>query len=871
MTDFATGVAQRDGEMSVVLLVEGLPYGFGSFSATSAYFSGFTGGTFEGVKPWLRASVDDRGEFLPVISGSRADIPRGKTSVAVVRLPIVDYDGTLAAYMGTRRTDGWLRIDDGAATTISGGASTTAVLKVVDASIAVPGYFVTVSGETRRVASIDTTASPETITLASALGGAPSNGTTVLASELAGSSGATTCTVVPSPSSSSGAVADWPTADGTLWAGVECCTFTRSGSTLTLTRGKYRSRVQQHRGSLSFAEKPRDGAILTQYPRGLVGRRCWLLVGYDATLASECREVLAGQIAVAEWDGTHTLVVECEDSLAWLRAPAFTNIGRKLYKNGVPPTGRIGIQRSVPGGPTISFSNFIELDPQTTNLMEEAEDGEQFELLFGNVLFIAEYDASGSASLGVPALKILFHFGGQYESGQAGEFRSCVSIGRVQANNAAHAGFAGGDDPPPDHPLFRFLQILLSTGSGTNTSGSARYNYDCLPPGAGLGIPIESVDVSAIEELADLTAGYEFVARVTAVVDDAREFFARMLLPYGFIVSPGIDKAITVRRLAALGPDAVSGAATITNADLVVDKDGRPVTLKGPKFEDTLVAGAIKWSERRGYYDGTKPDGGFSIGVASEETEGLFVDARPIEVDAFGLTRESGLFVRASPDSLEFDDLLSNFVHIIHTRYALPPSILTVAVRMSAGIDLLPGDFVSVTLPNIPNARSATRGLTAEVFEVVAKTIDFKRNLCELELSQSAHGTARTRYVAPACDITAWNGGTKVLTVAEHSFSATGDNDDSDAFIDGDRVVVASADLKDKSSVTYITARAATTITLNDAVTVDGGAPASGMVLIHAPYTATNQPTATKAKYAFRAGSDGYLSTSDQPATYAAG
>jgi hypothetical protein len=108
-----------------------------------------------------------------------------------------------------------------------------------------------------------------------------------------------------------------------------------------------------------------------------------------------------------------------------------------------------------------------------------------------------------------------------------------------------------------------------------------------------------------------------------------------------------------------------------------------------------------------------------------------------------------------------------------------------------------------------------------------------------------------------------------VLTVEQHAFTESGgDYDDTDAFEVGDRVRVYGADLHARSSVTYVTAKSGTTVTLNDAVTVDGGSPASGMWLQHADYADTGMTSTITDRYTFCAGSDEKLGTADRPHVY---
>jgi len=72
-----------------------------------------------------------------------------------------------------------MQLTSGTGTTVSGGASTTTVIDVVDASALVVGGAVVISAEIRRITAVNTAATPDNITITPALAAAPANAVTV--------------------------------------------------------------------------------------------------------------------------------------------------------------------------------------------------------------------------------------------------------------------------------------------------------------------------------------------------------------------------------------------------------------------------------------------------------------------------------------------------------------------------------------------------------------------------------------------------------------------------------------------------------------------------------------------------------------------
>jgi hypothetical protein len=111
----------------------------------------------------------------------------------------------------------------------------------------------------------------------------------------------------------------------------------------------------------------------------------------------------------------------------------------------------------------------------------------------------------------------------------------------------------------------------------------------------------------------------------------------------------------------------------------------------------------------------------------------------------------------------------------VKRRVGVPPYELTVSCWLER-LTVSVGDWVAVTLPHFPSQWSGTRGLTSQIFEVWGRTVDLERGHVVLRLAQTGAQVTPTRYLAPACDVTAFaddtpSSGKSTLTVTQNSYT----------------------------------------------------------------------------------------------------
>lgn len=796
MTAHASALSQPMAQGVLYLEIEGIPYAFGNLSADSSWFD-VPGQSFEGIRPILR--LFDTGD-LPTISAQRVDFIESRVSIGTLRVGLVDTDealdgngNTLAGYVAPWRRDRALRLAAGTGTTVASGNAGTATIAVDDASAIPLGTIVRIGSSTvpRRVIAVG--AGADTITIAPPMSSAPSGGTAVHGA-LAGASASTSASVAGDTSEAS-EPAGWPDS-GVCWMGAEACGYTRSGSTLTLTRGLYRSRPAVHE-----QDEP-----VTLHPDGLVGRRCWLRWGLDAASDADCVDLFVGSVANAQWDtGGRLLALELEDAQSWLRRPLFSDLPERV------PPGAQGTWLQLAGGdpPIVAFepgAERLEL-PKGMEIVAE---------LHGSVHLLRGGEVPGA---GVNPLIVGTLYGTPPRALRPGEAQATGD----EPAPLRPAIFVGGLLPVPPaagvisgpHPLDALLKILTSTGSGENGP------YDTLPDHWGLGVPVEAVDVAGIEEIIAQTSELgAFRAVILEPVDDFREWAIRTLLkPFGFYLSTTFDHPITIGRILAPSSGAIADATPLVLSDVAVEGE-RVALLEGPTQENAAVVGRVTLLADPRISDGRVEWGDrLRLGMVSSDVRRGYQSATPVEIETW--------LPAGKPRNDFYEAMLGN----LWGRFEVPPSILRVAVQPDPFVRLSPGALVAVTLPELPSAASNTRGLDSVVMEVWGKSIDLPRNRVVLELAQTAITLRRVRFIGPACEVEAF--GSNTLTVAEHAYTdAASDPVDSDAFTVGP-ARVASADFTTEAAAAIAAIPADDTVVLASG---HGVTPAAGWHLVLADY-----------------------------------
>lgn len=331
-----------------------------------------------------------------------------------------------------------------------------------------------------------------------------------------------------------------------------------------------------------------------------------------------------------------------------------------------------------------------------------------------------------------------------------------------------------GSPLPADHPLMLLLQLILSTGEGTNTSGSR--SFDVLPEGWGLGIDIARVDVAGI-----VLAGLEEPSlRFNGVIEAGVNFidFMRQMLTFaGYYFFVGTGDQLTIRRLRPPVPD--RRVRTLTGANRIRNQfAGWDGNLTGAVRQVVFKYG---WDFIHNKY---KCITIINLDLADIYSKGL---ARTLTFES-KLMYPGGSGIPGDSPFKVFDvnAWLFNRADFYESRYGRPPPIITEVADYSF-LSVDPGDLIEYTHANLPNTGTGTRGLTAEICEVLAKSVDDDAHVVNLTLLFTGYRLGDYRYISPSAIVKTseftWNGGTKVLTLTgldnENSFTdpITGNSD----------------------------------------------------------------------------------------------
>lgn len=289
---------------------------------------------------------------------------------------------------------------------------------------------------------------------------------------------------------------------------------------------------------------------------------------------------------------------------------------------------------------------------------------------------------------------------------------------------------------PSDHPISILLQLLMSTGTGTNYSG---INYDTLPEGWGLGMPVSRIDVAGITR----AALEDPTLRFGGVVEQPQNFtkLLREFLTFaGYYFCVTTDNLFTIRRLRPPLPDVTT--RTVTKSNII---RGR-----APTWEANW-RGAVREVVFQFGWDITdskfKKIVIFKLNDADIYSKGM---ARSVKLESrFIYPGGSGIPGSGSFRPYDVDTWLLNRADFFRLRYGKPPPIIRVAVDYSfLGTEL--GELVALTEDYTPNHAGGTRGLTAAIGEVINKDVDDQTHTIVLTLLMTGYNLGAYRYISPS-------------------------------------------------------------------------------------------------------------------------
>ena len=332
---------------------------------------------------------------------------------------------------------------------------------------------------------------------------------------------------------------------------------------------------------------------------------------------------------------------------------------------------------------------------------------------------------------------------------------------------------------PANHPLMVLLQVVLSTGLGTNATGGQR-NYDVLPANWGLGLPILRVDVAGIEAAALESPDL----RVNGIWEDAVEFLtfaAQLLQPFGFYAFTLLGDKWTIRRFRPPFPDVTPTAignsnrisGQVSSWDANLDGVVQEVVFQ---YDYDVVAQTYR-----------------SISVNELNETNLFSQGQGqrLEVDCPFLYSPNSSQVGKPRLSGQpsLDSILRERIEF-YRRFTRPPAQIVVRTALEA-ISIEPGDVVALSHSSLPNTGTAARGLSSSNCQVLKRAVDDQAKVIDFTLLDIDYQLGAYRYIAPSLLI-ASTATTTTFVYTANAFSlssALGLAQDDNQLIDGNGVV----------------------------------------------------------------------------------
>lgn len=550
-------------------------------------------------------------------------------------------------------------------------------------------------------------------------------------------------------------------------------------------------------GNTSTTPSGSDGDVVSAFPRHVIDRKAWIRVGYGATCDADCVLAFAGTIRNFGWeDAGLTLTISCEDGQSRLKRPIFTDLSTRWF----PAGGRSAPQLTMT---SLSPPSNFRLDQLPEDIAFSVGDrvcgivANQFWIL--QVVSVASDGAAGAYTCSAQGTSLFATNlplpDGLLKTGAAYPFRPMILVAKGSSDSTSQRyglwpELANGLDA--NHVLSVLLMVLTSTGTAADFSTPGSNGaYDLLPAAWGLGIPQADINVAGITALAS-AAGARFrlvQVPVLDVVQDAREWLVNLLRPFGYALIVNAIGQIDVTSIDPLDPDTLAALPTLQTSDMAIGQDGNPAKMVGPVSSGDQRVIAVRWSDspfiRDGKLELRQP---ITLQLTDDEDPAALngsVSATAIEAwgldstvpgldDDDGVTRTGCAFFIARNDTRGLS-VLADLLSRLATRFGGAPAVITVEVWLRKS-ELSVGDFVKLTFGWAPTPFSATRGMAGTVAQITSRQVNLLRGTLDLELTISEAGNENVRFLSPSFVVSAWNSGTKTVTVVD-TYAASGKHD----------------------------------------------------------------------------------------------
>lgn len=501
------------------------------------------------------------------------------------------------------------------------------------------------------------------------------------------------------------------------------------------------------------------GMPVTNRPTIMANRRCWY---YQVAVNHQAGETLTGQGASANnqllrfagvlrnlrlKDGEHgTFTFPARTIDQELDHEAFRTF-RKFKIRGtsiMDGSGKKGFVTApgLPGFNNSRANNSIYNVQATDGFV----DDEWALVKIGDEYFIGQFQSSIGGSFDFVISKRGVFNSPMTEHPENSWAQECVVLGKnsTQQDFFKCSKFTSaatvGSPLNADHPLLLLLQILLSTGDGTNYAGGSARNYDVLPAEWGMGVNYTRIDIQGIEAVAAEEPSLRWGGVVTAPVNFIA-MMRQMLAFAGYYYFSDLQDLLKMKRCRPPLPD--ESAIAIT--------DERRIRTHKTGWDGNW-SGAVREVVFR--YN-------FNIATGKFEETTVFITAA--DVYAKGLARsmkyESSLVYNGAPNvpgspplfPWDVNQWLLTRRDFYRLRYGRPPAIVT--ERVDVGL-IRPtiGDIVSVLHDNLPNETTGARGMNS-IGEVIGREFDDATNTIVLRILMTGYQLGDYRFIAPTLQV----------------------------------------------------------------------------------------------------------------------
>ncbi len=786
---FTTALAKPQKVVDLWLEIEGLPYGIGMTPRASSFFA-------------TRSTVNER---RAGVLGGLVDVPNG------VAQQVRQYDGdssiaSLSLDVMNETFVGWLSNSGRTDGRLSLGApywkaSETVALNAVrrpSSSSSAPG-----AGKFFKATAITTGI------CAGSEPAWPASGTVV--------DGGVTWTMIASSQDDgtpltiafTGNASAWP-ASGVFYIGRETVSYT---SKVADARGgyfvcDYRTMYQLPGHTAKWAHTTSD--VITQYPRFLATRRATLFATLDGTDANKIARWVGTIRDASMPKGLASVQLDLSSAEAELKVKVF---GRQICgKVKVGCRGLLGEWTEDTNAEPTPGDDLVELDAATVTGRPWV-DGERAIVKIGDEYlsarlqnsaatpFTVAFDGTGDAR-GLFGTEIVEHHVGE-------EVHEVIFTGAYSASGGPE--YAASRFTQGDNVLEVLLQFLLSRkGDGANGT------YDVLPAGWGVGISQARVDVAGILALRDTWLPGDSHRWVYDEPFQFKQEMANLLRARACYPVTLLNDLITIRRLSPpIGDTASLRALNVS----------RIVAMPSFSANLTQVVGRVRFLCDFDPEDPLTKLVGEIAGPDSEAQEfyaGIF---QTVEIQGRGLWTGSLAFSARFGSSFGAGalEVAARLFDVVRDRRGRPFPVL----ELEAGyrdLDVEVGDQLLLSLANVPNPATGTRGLSGCVVEVQKKQIEDRRGVTVFQVVILAYAF-NYRYVAPSATLLSGGTVTQLILNAHEFTDGSGTALDSDAFTAGDVIEVWDPTLttlrgqRTISSVDYALGK----ITIPSSITVTAG------------------------------------------------